>query len=445
MNETQKTEEMYRRRDQFEDETELIDYLRVLWKWKWLIIGGTLLCILAAAIYGFTRPVVKMYRVFTLIEIDPRAKLDPLDKIKSMIEYRIFNQQVLNDLSNLQGISKPESLSFEVAIPKGLNLLDIAYKTASVDLGKAVLNTLIKQLEQEYKDRIDRAKYQFDESLKEKSESIKNIQTNIQQAKLVNNNEISKLNSKIKNIQASIQIIEKGFEKNKTTTENAAIRHKENIKRLRDNIRLVKNNIDEMKNVLQKAQSNSENLAAQRGAMVLDPKDKTEYVDVFMQAGATQKIINHPIVLTDKIRSLSFKEKEFLVEVLSGNHKISDLEAEIQILEMKKDGSIQSERDKIRNLGAQIQLRESKANQNISVEENKIAALESEVEKLKGDRDKITGLIVKQSPTASLLPIGYKAKRNTLLAGVVGFFFLVFLAFFIEYITNASNRTQKAV
>jgi len=92
MNRTQETEETYPRRDQFEDEVELIDYLRTMWKWKWLIIGGTLLCTFAAAIYGFTRPVVRMYKVSTLIEIDPNIELDPIDKIKSMIEYSIFNQ-----------------------------------------------------------------------------------------------------------------------------------------------------------------------------------------------------------------------------------------------------------------------------------------------------------------------------------------------------------------
>ena len=164
MNKTQEPDQTYPRRDQFEDEIELIDYLRVLWKWKWLIIGGTLLCILAVALYVYTRPVVKMYKVSALIEIDPRAKLDPLDKLKSMIEYGIFNQRILNDLSNLEGegVSIPESISFEVAIPKGLNLLDIAYETANVDLGKAVLNSLIKQLEQEY---LQQARYQFEKIL----------------------------------------------------------------------------------------------------------------------------------------------------------------------------------------------------------------------------------------------------------------------------------------
>ena len=110
---------------------------------------------------------------------------------------------------------------------------------------------------------------------------------------------------------------------------------------------------------------------------------------------------------------------------------------------MQKSSSIQKEQDKIKDLEAQIQLTELKAD--ISVEENKITLLKSEIESLKRDRDKITGLIVKQPPTASLLPIKYKAKRNTLLAGAVGFFFLIFLAFFMEYIGNASKRTKEAL
>ncbi|HUU41597.1 MAG TPA: hypothetical protein VMW42_11705 [Desulfatiglandales bacterium] len=81
----------------------------------------------------------------------------------------------------------------------------------------------------------------------------------------------------------------------------------------------------------------------------------------------------------------------------------------------------------------------------VGVEEEDLLRLQSEIDSLKRDRDKITGVIVKQAPTASLLPIKYKAKRNALLAGAVGFLFLIFLVFFIEYINNASKRTRKAV
>ena len=48
-----------------EDEIELIDLLRVIWKWKYLIIGGTLVCALAAMIISSVMP--KIYRIETII------------------------------------------------------------------------------------------------------------------------------------------------------------------------------------------------------------------------------------------------------------------------------------------------------------------------------------------------------------------------------------------
>lgn len=81
----------------------------------------------------------------------------------------------------------------------------------------------------------------------------------------------------------------------------------------------------------------------------------------------------------------------------------------------------------------------------VGVKEENLLRSQSEIETQKHDRDKITGVSVKQPLSASRLPIKYKAKRNALLAGAVGFLFLIFLVFFIEYINNASKRTRKAV
>jgi len=370
MNETQEPKETYPRRDQFEDEIELIDYLRTMWKWKWLIIGGTLLCILAVSIYGVSRPVVKMYKVSALIEIDPdlieidpEAKLDPLDKIKSMIEYGIFNQRILNDLSNLEGegVSIPESIAVEVAIPKGLNLLDIAYETANVDLGKVVLNSLIKQVEQEYSQK---ARYEFEKIL-------------------------NKISIYIAQIEA----------------------HKEKI-------RLLEDRIAHTKKVLREAQSSSDKLTAKREATPLDSNDRSGY-NAFIYAAAINQVIDYPLVLRERIDRMVSERNSISSEIMSEISTIKDLAAGIKSLKIEEV--------------------------NVGDEEGFILKLKSEIETLKRDRDKITGVVLKQPPSASLLPIKYKAKRNALLAGVVSFFLLIFLAFFIEYIKNASKPTQKAV
>ena len=48
-----------------EDEIELIDLLRVIWKWKYLIIGGAAGCAVAALVISLIMP--KIYRIETVI------------------------------------------------------------------------------------------------------------------------------------------------------------------------------------------------------------------------------------------------------------------------------------------------------------------------------------------------------------------------------------------
>ena len=45
-----KSEHVSNQTDFSEDDIKLIDFLRVIWNWKQLIIGGTLICVIAAII-----------------------------------------------------------------------------------------------------------------------------------------------------------------------------------------------------------------------------------------------------------------------------------------------------------------------------------------------------------------------------------------------------------
>ncbi|MBU2520876.1 MAG: hypothetical protein KKD50_01465, partial [Proteobacteria bacterium] len=109
------------------------------------------------------------------------------------------------------------------------------------------------------------------------------------------------------------------------------------------------------------------------------------------------------------------------------------------VLEKEKFlAEIQSEENMIEELRAEIELLKIKHN---SIEKREITKIKSEIESLKCDRDHVTAILMKQNPTVSPLPIKSKIKQKVLLAGVVGLFFFVFLAFFIEYIKNASKSS----
>lgn len=84
-----------------EGEIELIDLLVVLWRKKWLIIVGTLICAITAGIVAFNMP--KIYEVSSSIEI---GKIDS--------EFVEGNSVISR---KIKSISLREKIAQELSIP----------------------------------------------------------------------------------------------------------------------------------------------------------------------------------------------------------------------------------------------------------------------------------------------------------------------------------------
>ena len=90
--------------DQYEDEIELMDYLKVLWKWKYLILVGTLVCVVAAAVISLN--MTKIYGITTVLqpgmlkatEDGKIVYIDSPENIKAVIETGALNGAVLKDI-----------------------------------------------------------------------------------------------------------------------------------------------------------------------------------------------------------------------------------------------------------------------------------------------------------------------------------------------------------
>ena len=70
-----------------------------------------------------------------------------------------------------------------------------------------------------------------------------------------------------------------------------------------------------------------------------------------------------------------------------------------------------------------------------------IDIIKAEIASLNNTKEMISGIAVIQEPEVSLHPVKPKKKQIVLLAGVVALFMFIFLAFFIEYIKNASKSS----
>jgi len=66
--------------------------------------------------------------------------------------------------------------------------------------------------------------------------------------------------------------------------------------------------------------------------------------------------------------------------------------------------------------------------------------LSIEIEGLEKKKKNIQNIQIRQPPNASIIPEQIKTKRNVLLASIVGLFLMLFVAFFLEYISKYKNK-----
>jgi len=112
MSEARKVEFEPQRDDQFEDEIELMDYLKVLWKWKYLILVGTLVCAIGAAVVSLN--MTKIYSITTVLQpgmlkVTDDGKtvyIDSPQNVKAVIETGALNGHILK---NIKAPIKPKT------------------------------------------------------------------------------------------------------------------------------------------------------------------------------------------------------------------------------------------------------------------------------------------------------------------------------------------------
>ena len=211
MHEDHQTRTEGHRIEYHEDEIELIDILRVIWKWKYFILFGTAVCGLATAIISFSMP--KIYRIdMTLqpgiVSIDIYGKknyIDSVENIKTIIETNVLKSEIVKYLQirNIKNSSK--SLKFKVSIPKQSEIMKVSYESGRVDFGINVLEVLYQALREKYDELVKYYRDNYDKEI----QSIK-VEFDILEAESASFELRVKLAQKsIKNLESLINDIDK--------------------------------------------------------------------------------------------------------------------------------------------------------------------------------------------------------------------------------------------
>ena len=151
-----------------EDTIELIDLLRVVWKWKWMIILVTLGCMITSGVISLKMP--KIYEVSMMIEpgvinLDPDGRpiyLDSPLNIKSKIDSQAYNRKISKTLN---ADPKELNLGFKTIQPGNSNTLKISLEANDTSRSIQALSTLFHELVKEYQHYVDSRKSELDQKI----------------------------------------------------------------------------------------------------------------------------------------------------------------------------------------------------------------------------------------------------------------------------------------
>jgi len=161
-----------------EDNTlELIDYLRVIWKWKLFITAITVIFLFIAVTLNFL--MANVYDVSMVVEpavsnFDSSWRpiyIDSNTDIKSKVDLGMYD----NTIFDLMHFDSPKKKLFKTFIPKDSNILKISIEIIDVKKGAQVLKLLHDLLSEEYKRSIKERKLQIENVLRMKVAQSQNI------------------------------------------------------------------------------------------------------------------------------------------------------------------------------------------------------------------------------------------------------------------------------
>ena len=163
----------------YDDEIDLFDLFKRLWRWKKMIVGVTLACtILVFGVYSFFP---KVYRINAIIE--PGTKLfyhqngsmafeeKPVESpvsIRDAILGGAFDNWIAEKLS----LKRSDIPKIKVKIPNGTNLLIISLESHDTQKGLAILNELITKVSSNIQTKIDLEKQQIESMIKIGTEQV---------------------------------------------------------------------------------------------------------------------------------------------------------------------------------------------------------------------------------------------------------------------------------
>jgi len=137
------------------EEVDLMDYLKIVWKWKYLIIIGTVVCAAIAGMVSLSLP--RVYETTEVIEIGRvvGSSLANVKAVKSIMESESFADEVIHTL-NLNENPRHLLERIKVQVTNGTNMLKISVQGKSPEEAVRIARTMANLVINDHKDKFNK-------------------------------------------------------------------------------------------------------------------------------------------------------------------------------------------------------------------------------------------------------------------------------------------------
>jgi len=386
MNKIEQPEPRDQMRENFDDEIQLIDCLRVIWRWKWFIILGTFVCMVVAGVVSFNMP--KIYEVSMTIEpgiigVNRDGEfiyLDSRDNIEEKIRGELYNRRIEKAL-NINPLKK--DIKFGIRTQKASNFIKVTseWKDPEVEFGKKALVHLLGFISKEYENIVQQRKDDYEKQILMKQNQIKEVE--------IGRKDIDK--------QILLELNTIGAKKN-------------NIKLNKATLTIMQDREKELLQEIKNVKDNTERIVQERNT-ILQQKGNADDISLLLYSTTIQQNVAYFNQLNNQINELKTKKEITDMNIENLKKDIDDINTEIDRLKLKKTEGLQA----------------------------KINDLKLQIDRLSIEKGMIKNIRVIQDPEVSIRPIKPKRTLIIILAGVVAFMIMMFFAFFVEYIQKAKS------
>jgi len=276
-----------------ENDVELMDYLKVIWKRKWLIVIPTLLCIIVAGVISLL--LTKVWEIDALVQpsrffiqtedglLEEVIVGDP-KKITGRINQGYYNSLIATELNlDIREIPK-----IKAEYLWNTELIRISLRREDIEKAKIILHSLFEHIKRELDAELDTVTKEIDSQIEA--------------------NEIKKLD-----LEAEIAALNRKFNL---------------VKQRRIDIGQEMNKIRKRIEILEKEQSLTKKKSS---------KNESESLVMLLNQSETQQSLRYYNLLNEQLSNKKIEEEDINVEIEKEARRVKQIENEIDYLKKRKE------------------------------------------------------------------------------------------------------------